>query len=254
MKIAVCISSSTGIAVSESDASERRGRVGRSTLNPFDARAIEEALRIVEAPGRGGEVVLLAVAASSDLGAIRDGLARGADRAILSDGLSIEERDVGSVARTLAALVSSEAPDLVLLCYWPGDIEGPLLASALGEILDMPVITQARTVAVGENDVTVQKQVEGGDQTQCATMPCVVDLAESINKPRYPTIKGKVAAKAKPVSLFEAGGEGGAPQAPLLRLLAIAPAPRTRQRQIFGAPAEGVARVIGLLVERELLQ
>lgn len=239
--------------MSDSDSSERRGRVGRSTLNPFDARAIEEAVRILEAQGNQGEVVLVAAAAPPDLAAVRDGLARGAHRALFLDDLSIDQRDVSAVATTLASLLSSEAPDLVLLCYWPGDIEGALLASAIGEILDMPVMTQARSVVVGEGDVTVQKQVEGGDLTQRASLPCVIDLAEAINKPRYPTMKGKIAAKSKPVALAEAARIVDGSLEPRCSLLGISNAPRTRKREIFQDAATGIPGILQLLDERELL-
>lgn len=240
--------------MSDSDSSERRGRVGRSTLNPFDARAIEEAVRILEARGNQGEVVLVAAAAPSDLAAVREGLARGAHRALFLDDLSIDERDVSAVATTLAALISSEAPDLVLLCYWPGDIEGALLASAIGEILDMPVMTQARTLAVDDGGVTAQKQVEGGDLTQRASLPCVIDLAEAINKPRYPTMKGKIAAKSKPVALSEAAAIVSTSLEPRSRLLGISNAPKTRRREIFHTAAAGIPEILRLLDERELLQ
>ncbi|MGO9398606.1 MAG: electron transfer flavoprotein subunit beta/FixA family protein [Xanthobacteraceae bacterium] len=200
MKVVVCVKTSAGAAVSPADAFERGGRVGVAVLPPFDAHAVEEALRIVERSG-SGEVVAVSVAPAETLGAVREALALGAHRGVILSDPALARSDILGTSRALAALLARERADLYLTCSWSGDIDGTLLWVAAAERLKLPALTQARSLFVADRQVVTTRQYEGGDVTMAASLPCLVEVTETINKPRYPTIKSKLAAKSKPIDI-----------------------------------------------------
>jgi electron transfer flavoprotein beta subunit len=199
MKVVVCVKTATGAAVSAEDGFQRGGRVGAAVLGPSDAHAVEEALRIVERVG--GEIVVVGIAPAEALGAVREALALGAARAVLLADPALDRSDLLAISRALAALLRRESADLYLACSWPGDIDGAMLWAAVGERLGLPVLTQARSLSVADGHAATQRQIEAGDLSLTAPLPCIVEVTEAINKPRYPTLKGKMAAKTKPVQL-----------------------------------------------------
>ena len=147
---------------------------------------------------------------------------------------------------------------MMLGCFWNGDIDGTLLWAATAELLGVPMIAQAQALEFADGEVIARRQIETGDLTVAAATPCLVDLAETIVKPRYPTIKTKMAAKRKPVgivSLAEIGlaadavGSGAA--ATVLGALRE-PAASRQPRVVEGAAATPEA-VHGFLAEKGLL-
>jgi len=258
MKIAVCVATATGGAATEADLLERRGRVGRAVLNPFDARAVEQALRMVEAQGEG-EIVLIAIASAAELAIVREGLALGAHRAIILDDPAIEGSDLIGTATALATLVRSESPDIVLGCFWSGDIDGTLMFGAAAARLGLPVIAQAQTLETGSGEALARRQVEVGDVTLATPLPCFVELADSINKPRYPTMKAKLTAKSKPVRLCTLA-DLDASTMPVgaglagTRIAALVPPPAGRQPSILEGDAATAEAVLNFLKDREFVQ
>lgn len=211
MKVVVCVKTATGAAVNAEDAFQRDGRVGPSALGPWDGHAVEEALRIVEQAGKG-EVIVIAVAPAEALGAIREALALGAHRAVMLSDPILNGSDLLAVSRALAALIERERADLYLTCSWSGDSDGTMLWAAAAERLKLPVLTQARSLSLGDGEATIQRQVESGDLTMAAPLPCMIEVTETINKPRYPTMKGRLAAKNKPVRIVRLADIGVAPE------------------------------------------
>ena len=110
--------------------------------------------------------------------------------------------DVLAVSRALAALLTRERADVYLTCSWSGDIDGTILWVAAAERLRLPVLTQARSLHIANREAVTTRQSEAGDVTMAAALPCMVEVTETINKPRYPTIKGKLAAKSKPITML----------------------------------------------------
>jgi len=66
----------------------------------------------------------------------------------------------------------------------------------------LPVLTQARSLNIADEEAITVRQSEAGDVTMAAALPCMVEVTETINNPRYPTIKGKLAAKSKPITML----------------------------------------------------
>ena len=169
-----------------------------NVINEMDEYAIEEALRLREA--HGGEVTVLTMGPERAVESIRKALQMGPDDAvhILDDALA------GSCAlatsKVLAAAVATLGPDLVLCGAEATDARGQVLPHMLSERLGVPALTGARKLTVDGDRLTVERQTDEGYEVVSATAPAVVSVWDTINEPRYPSFKGIMAAKKKPVT------------------------------------------------------
>jgi electron transfer flavoprotein beta subunit len=206
VKLAVCVKEvpEASARTRIDPATFRLDRSGAATLNPFDAHALEEALRIRERTGEG-EVVALMMAPARATDSLRKALAIGADRAVHIADDALAGSDLVPTARALAKAVEREEPDLVLLGQQGSDSDGAVLWSALADLLRLPVVSQAASLEVGEGKVTAKRQTEYGYDVIEAPLPAVVAVSDAINEPRYPSLKGIMGAKKKP---FETLGTG----------------------------------------------
>jgi electron transfer flavoprotein beta subunit len=199
VKLAVCVKEvpEASARTRIDPATLRLDRSGAATLNPFDAHALEEALRIKERTGEG-EVVALMMAPAGAADSLRKALAIGADRAVHIADDALAGSDLVPTARALAKAVEREEPDIVLLGQQGGDSDGAVLWSALADLLRLPVVSQAASLELGEGKVTVKRQTEYGYDVIEAPLPAVVAVSDAINEPRYPSLKGIMGAKKKP--------------------------------------------------------
>ena len=212
MKLAVCVKE-----VPEASARTRidpgtlrLDRSGTAALNPFDAHALEEALRIKERTG-DGEVVAIMMGPARAAESLRKALAIGADRAVHVADDALAGSDLVATARALAKAVEREQADLVLLGQQGGDSDGAVLWSALAELLQRPVVSQAASLELGDGKITAKRQTEYGYDVIEAPLPAVVAVSDAINEPRYPSLKGIMGAKKKPFDTVSAADLGLAP-------------------------------------------
>ena len=212
MKLAVCVKE-----VPEASARTRidpgtlrLDRSGTAALNPFDAHALEEALRIKERTG-DGEVVAIMMGPARAAESLRKALAIGADRAVHVADDALAGSDLVATARTLAKAVEREQADLVLLGQQGGDSDGAVLWSALAELLQRPVVSQAASLELGDGKITAKRQTEYGYDVIETPLPAVVAVSDAINEPRYPSLKGIMGAKKKPFDTVSAADLGLAP-------------------------------------------
>lgn len=254
MKIVVCVKTATGAAVNATDAFRRAGRVGPAVLGPADAHAVEAALQLVERHGPG-EIVIAAVAPAECLGTVREALALGAHRGVLLSDPLLEHADLLAVSRALAALLRREAADLYLACPWSGDIDGTLLWAATAERMGLPVLSQARSMTLADGTMTIERQIEAGDLTVSASLPTLVDITETVNKPRYPTLKGRQAAKSKQVDILRLADLGVTPDlvAPGIKIMALRPPPARRWPVVIDDADRAPAEIMAFLEARDLL-
>jgi electron transfer flavoprotein beta subunit len=213
MKIAVCVKEvpDPGPNRRIDPGTLRMDRSGDRSLNAFDLNAIEEALRIKEASGEG-EVVLVSLGAAKALDSIRKGLAMGADRAVLVTDEAAAGSDLVATSVVLAAALAAEAPDVVLFGQQASDADGAVLWAAVADRLRMPVVSQISELEVSGDTVTAKRQTEFGYDRIRASLPAVLAVADSLNEPRYPSLKGIMGAKKKPQdvkSLADVGVEAG---------------------------------------------
>src|SRR5437588_4269641 len=135
MKIAVCVKQVPESQVKRIDrATKRLDRSGEGALNPFDANAVEEALRLKEAGGEG-EVVLVSLGPEKALDSLRKGLAMGADRAVLISDAAAAGSDLVATSALLAAALEREDPNLVLFGQQAADSDGAVLCAAVADRL-----------------------------------------------------------------------------------------------------------------------
>ena len=252
MKIAVCIKMMTGAAVDAADAFQRVGRTLPSVLPPFDTHAVEEALRIRER--LGGEVVLVSIGAREGLGGLRQALGMGADRAILLSDPALADADTAGISRVLAALLRQEAPDLTLFSPWSGDIDGALLVAMTAARLGLPALGQLRSLDIADGRATGVRQAEAGNHALSCALPCLVEVNDSINKPRSVSLKGRAQANAKPVKLITLADLFGdaAPVLSQTQITDIAPAPVTRNPRLV-SDKEAATELIALLRDHRIL-
>src|SRR5262249_37111676 len=256
MKIAVCVKQVPDTPTKRIDPSTKRlDRSGEGALNPFDANAVEEALRIKEAGD--GEVVLVTMGPPSAADAMRKALAMGADRAILVSHDLAAASDARATGRVLAAVLERESPDLVLFGQYAGDSEGAVLWAAVAERLRRPMISQVAELTVEASAVRGRRQTEFGYDVIRAPLPAVIAVSDAINEPRYPSLKGIMGAKKKPqevLSLGDLGVDGGqvGELGSETSVLALKdPPPRGESRRVEG---DGAAeQVVEFLTEKRLL-
>src|SRR5438552_14972981 len=210
MKIAVCVKYVPESQVKRIDpATTRLDRSGEGTLNPFDANAVEEALRLKEGEG---EVVLVSLGPEKALDALRKGLAMGADRAVLVNDAAAEGSDLVATSLALAKALEREQAEVILFGQQSSDSDGAVLWAAVADRLQRPFVSQAADLTLSDGKVRVKRQTEFGYDVIAAPLPAVVAVSDAINEPRYPSLKGIMSAKSKPtetLTLAELGAEPG---------------------------------------------
>jgi electron transfer flavoprotein beta subunit len=220
-------------------------------VSPYDEFAIEEALRIKDK--KGGEVVLVSLGPDRVQSALRNGLAMGADSALhLKDPL-FDATDTLGTARALAAALRTLAPfDLVLTGQQGVGGDNSQVPGLLAEILDLPQVTVAVKIEVGDAKALVEREVEGAHETWATSLPCVVSAQKGLNEPRYASLKGIMAAKKKTIEVKDAAALGldASALAPRTKIVALElPAPRPPVKMIEGDADTQVRELLRLLHE-----
>ncbi|RIK07940.1 MAG: electron transfer flavoprotein subunit beta [Acidobacteria bacterium] len=211
MNIVVCAKQVPDTAAEKrlsSDGTLDRSNDADQILNPLDEYGTEAALKLVEA--NGGEVTILMVGPKSATETLRKkALPMGADKAIQVTDEALHGSDAVATAYALAqALKQVEGFDLVILGSESTDARGSLVPSALSEFTGLPGLTFAKSIEVDGNVVRIQREGDKGFETVEAEMPAIVSVVKGINEPRYPSFKGIMAAKNKPLDEKDAAGAG----------------------------------------------
>ena len=259
MKIAVCVKEVPDATAHKriDPGTKRLDRSGEGALNAFDANAVEEALRLKAATGEG-EVVVVSMGPERVLNSLRKALAMGADRAVLVSDEAAAGSDLVATSAVLAKVLEREQPDLVLFGQQSSDSDGAVLWAAVAERLRRPVISQVAELTLEGTSLTGKRQTEFGYDVIRAPLPAVVAVADSINEPRYPSLKGIMGAKSKPqetLSLADLGVEASAAgqEGSRTEVLALSdPPPRgdTRKIEDDGSAAD---QIVAFLAEKRLI-
>src|SRR4051794_17419194 len=186
-------------------------REGKLILDDSDAYGVEMALQLVDKAG-GGEVTLVSMAPNNEVSGLRTALAMGAAKAILVSDDALQGSDALSTAKVLAAAIKRAEPDLILTATESTDGYTGTIPAQVAELLGMPSVTFAKHVEVSDGKLKVQRQTEAGfDEVECP-LPAVVSVTAGVVEPRYPSFKGIMAAKNKPVDevkVADLGVDGG---------------------------------------------
>jgi electron transfer flavoprotein beta subunit len=253
VKIAVCVKQVPDTETRVRIAPDGKGIVESDVnwiVSPYDEFAIEEALKIKEQ--KGGEVVLLSVGPDRVQSALRNGLAMGADSALHLKDAAFEGLDPLGTARALAAALEGLGADLVLTGQQGVGGDHSQVPGLLAELLDLPQVTMAVKVELGEGKARVEREVEGAHEVWETSLPAVISAQKGLNEPRYASLKGIMAAKKKPIEVKDAGALGldAAALAPRTTVAALElPAARQAVRMIEGDADTQVKELLRLLHE-----
>lgn len=170
-----------------------------AVLDEINERAVEEALQLTEA--HGGVVTVVCMGPKGATDAIRKALSMGADAAVHVSDAALHGSDAVQTARALAKAIGTiEGVDLVIAGNESTDGRAGAVPAMIAELLQWAQLTYARNVTVEGSTVRVQREMEAGVFDLEASLPAVVSVTEKINEPRYPSFKGIMAAKKKPVA------------------------------------------------------
>ena len=259
MNIVVCIKQVPDTAV------ERTLRPGDGTLdrqtpdgliNELDEYAIEEGLRIAEA--HGGEVTIFSMGPAKAAESIRKALSMGADKAVHLSDEALAGSDALGTSAALAAALKQVGFDRVLCGSESTAARSGVLPAMLAERLGVPQLTLASKVDIDGGSVTVRRVTDDGYAVVTGSLPAVVSVVEKINEPRYPSFKGIMAAKKKPVQTLTLAELGVAADAAGLAGSAttvadFAARPPRAAGVVVKDEGDGGAKVAAFLAERKFI-
>jgi electron transfer flavoprotein beta subunit len=168
-----------------------------NVINEMDEYAIEEALRIKEA--HGGEVIVLTMGPEGAAESIRKAVSMGPDSAVHVVDDALHGSCAVATSKVLAAAIAMQQADLVLCGAESTDGRVQVMPHMLAERLGVAALTGARKLTVDGTTLTIERQTDEGYEVVTASTPAIVSVWDTINEPRYPSLKGIMAARKKPV-------------------------------------------------------
>lgn len=250
MKILVCVKQTfdTEAKISLTDKGTINSQGVSTIINPYDEFAVEEALRIKEK--QGGEVTVISVGGDAQ-GVLRHALAMGADKAVLIDP-EVEEIDEYTTATILAKAISGMEYDLILGGFRAVDDGSAQVAGRVAEALGIPVVKVVTQVEIEGGKATATCEIEGGSEVIEVSLPAVLTAQKGLNEPRYPSMKGIMQAKKKPLEkkgLADLGLDAAKVNAKVKILSVFLPVARAAGKIFEGEPADTAAAVVKALRE-----
>jgi Electron transfer flavoprotein, beta subunit len=201
MKILVCIAKvpDTTTKISFTDGNSKLNEAGvQWILNPYDEwYALVRALELKEA-GIASEVHLITVGKADTEPVIRKALALGGDQAIRVDA---DSTDSFYIASQIAQVAQQHQYDLILTGKESIDYNNASVGAMVAELLDCPYITHARKLDISDNIATVNREIEGGEETNTCSLPLVISCQKGMAEARIPNMKGIMAARTKPLQV-----------------------------------------------------
>jgi len=245
MKIAVCIKrvpdSETRVKIAADGKSLDEAGV-KFVLNPYDEFAVEEALRRKEAAGTG-EVAVFSLGPAAAQETIRTALAMGADRGVLLQTDKIPA-DPFEAAKLLAAELRGSSWDLILFGRMAIDDYNTQVGPLVAELLNLPCVTAVAHLEIDGTKGVAEREIEGGIEVVDFPLPAVLTADKGLNEPRYPALKGIMAAKKKPLEVKPVQPGTGT-----LEIVALIPPPERKEGKIVGEGAGAVGELVRLLRE-----
>ncbi len=243
MKIAVCIK-----RVPDTETRIKIGADGKSideagvkfVLNPYDEFAVEEALKLKEKAGTG-EVVVYSLGSDAAQETIRTALAMGADRGVLLKAGGPVAEPLAA-ARALSGELKPGGFDLILFGKIAIDDYSQATGTMVGELLGIPSVSAVTKLAIADGKGTAEREIEGGVEEVEFSLPAVITADKGLNEPRYPALKGIMAAKKKPLEVKPADtGAAG------VEVMDLVLPPARKEGRIVGEGAAAVPALIDAL-------
>jgi electron transfer flavoprotein beta subunit len=225
----------------------------QAVLDPGDEFGVEAALKLTEASG--GEVTVVSMGPQKAIDAIRRALSMGAHKGIHIVDDALQGADVLVTARALAAAIKRAEFDLVITAVESTDGSSGVLPGMVAELLGLPQATFAKTLEITDGKLKMNRQtVKGYDVVECP-LPALVTVTAGVNEPRYPTFKGIMQAKNKPVDTVSVADLGlGADEAKATQEVAgVNPAPARGKGEIVEDDGSGAAKIADFLKNAKVI-
>ncbi|MFN8097866.1 MAG: electron transfer flavoprotein subunit beta/FixA family protein [Dermatophilaceae bacterium] len=232
-------------------------RSGDGLLSELDEYAVEEALKLAESSG--GEVTVLTVGPDAAGDAIKKALQMGADKGVLVSDDGIAGSDALGTSLVLAeAIKKVGSPDLVLTGMASTDGTMGVLPAMLAERLGLPQVTMSAAITVADGSVSARRDGDAASETIVASLPALVSVTDQINEPRYPSFKGIMAAKKKPVETWSLADLGIDPAAVGLggaytQVTSVTRRPPRAQGEIVTDEGDGGTKLAAFLSARKFI-
>lgn len=198
MKIVVCINhvpdTETKIKVAPDGVGIDKAGVNHM-LNPYDEFAVEEALRLKEK--FSGEVTVMTLGGDSHKETLRKALAMGVEKAVLLKDENV--RDSFAVAKALSDELRQMVPDVILCGKQSIDYDDGQVGTLVAELLGLPSVAVVVKLEIKDGKALCEREIEGGHEVVETSLPAVFLAQKGLNEPRYPSLKGIMAAKTKPI-------------------------------------------------------
>jgi electron transfer flavoprotein beta subunit len=219
-------------------------------LDDTDRYGVEMGLQLTEQ--ESGSVTVISMGPTGSGQGIRQALAMGADEAVLIEDSSLRGSDALTTARVLAAAIGGREFDLVIAGTESTDGYAGVVPQMIAEILGLPALTYATDVETSDGSVTIHRQTVAGYDVVTSALPAVVSVTAGVVEPRYPTFKGIMDAKKKPIETLSMG-DLGVERAPEQLVLSIVDAPeRTAGRKVED-DGDAHEAIVALLAERKVI-
>jgi electron transfer flavoprotein beta subunit len=225
-------------------------RPDEQVLDDTDRYGVEMGLQLAQA--NEGTVTLVSMGPSGNAQGIRQALAMGADKAVIVEDDSLRGSDALTTARVLAKAIADEGFDLLIAGTESTDGYAGVVPQMLSELLDAPALTYATSVDTDGSNVTIHRQTAAGYDVVEASLPAVVTVTAGVVEPRYPTFKGIMDAKKKPVenlSLSDLGVEPSSGQT----VVSITDAPEREAGRKIDDEGEAFAEIVALLEQKKVI-
>ena len=225
-------------------------RPSDQVLDDTDRYGVEMGLQLAQA--NEGTVTLVSMGPTGNAQGIRQALAMGADRAILVDDTGLRGSDALTTARVLAAVIARDDYDLVITGTESTDGYSGVVPQMVAELLSIPSLTYATKVDVGDDGVTIHRQTAAGYDEVASSLPALVSVTAGVVEPRYPTFKGIMDAKKKPMDTLTTEELGIEPTSDQT-ILAIADAPERSGGEKIVDEGDAHLRIVELLELRKVI-
>lgn len=245
MKLFVCVNqvpdTETKVKVGDDGKTIDRSEIN-VILNPYDEIAIEAALQLKDKSP--SEVTYVSIGGDSNKDVIRKALAMGGDKGVLvKTGMA---GDSFAVASMIASALKDSGADIIFFGKQSIDYDDSAVGTMAAELLGLPSASVVVKLDVNEADrkVVCEREIEGGRETVELSMPCVITAQKGLNEPRYPSLKGIMAAKSKPIQEVAPGTTAAFTETTVMKKPAIKQAGR-----ILGTDKTAVDELVRLLHE-----
>lgn len=242
MKIAVCVS-----LVPDSTTKVKIGSSGKSIdengvtfiLNPYDEYAVEAAVQLKEKSG--AETFAISFGTDKSKEAIKKAYQMGVEKGILIKASS-DDYDNYTVAKNLADVLDELKPEMVFFGKQSIDFDGMAIPAMVATLLNLPFINVVTNLDINENEISVEREIEGGKEVIVSALPAIIGAQKGLNNPRYPNLKSIMASKSKPIEERNASFAGNKTE-----IISMTLPPAKGKGKILENGAESAAELVRLL-------